>query len=43
MVEEILFHGTTEQYHQEMVRRYGVYQHEGNLPIYLTEHAKLAR
>ncbi len=42
MVEELLFHGTTEEYHLEMVRRYGVYRHDGDFPVYLTEHAKLA-
>jgi len=43
MVEEVLFHGTTEQYHEAMMQRFGVYRHDGNFPVYLTEDARLAR
>lgn len=43
MVEEVLFSGTTEEYHNEMIQRFGVFRHDGDFPVYLTEQAELAR
>jgi len=43
MVEEVLFSGTTQNYHNEMIRKFGVFRHDGSFPVHLTEHTELAR
>lgn len=43
MENKLLFHGTNEEYHNQMVKKYGVYRHEGLKRIILTDQAKLAQ
>ena len=43
MEEEVLFHGTSKDYHNDMVKQFGVYKHQmNNKPVYLTTNPKYA-
>ena len=43
MSELIYFHGTGEEYHNQMLKKHGVYRHDSSRRIILTEDAKLAQ
>jgi len=42
MERKLLFHGTGEEYYNNMVKKYGVYRHAGLKRVYLTPFSELA-